>query len=235
MIEIGLGHYPYPPETYSNVFAQLTAIVHGEPPNLPGYHSDDLDGIVEEEDSVNVNGKRKERYSEDARDWVSRCLVKNPEGRASYAELLVSAPIATPFFFLLVLYSTVIITGTPFLGCGLETRSRHGRVGAACVGLSSSSRVATSRRSGPFGIILFWRTALIELLPAMGDSGDENDEQRWRDRVEEGGCLFSSNCRQHLIQQIATPHIPIRNSYSHSFILATWRSRHSQDRSFSLR
>src|ERR1700679_1599748 len=36
MIEIGMGKYPYPPETYSNVFAQLTAIVHGEPPELPG-------------------------------------------------------------------------------------------------------------------------------------------------------------------------------------------------------
>lgn len=68
IIEIGLGHYPYPPETYSNVFAQLTAIVHGDPPNLP----EDL-------------------YSEDARDWVAQCLIKAPEGRASYAELLVSA------------------------------------------------------------------------------------------------------------------------------------------------
>ncbi|KII92816.1 hypothetical protein PLICRDRAFT_103055 [Plicaturopsis crispa FD-325 SS-3] len=65
MIEIGLGHYPYPPETYSNVFAQLTAIVHGEPPELPS-----------------------DRYSETARDWVGKCLVKSAEGRASYAELL---------------------------------------------------------------------------------------------------------------------------------------------------
>jgi len=65
MIEIGLGKYPYPPETYSNVFAQLTAIVHGDPPELP-----------------------PERYSEEARDWVATCLVKAPEGRASYKELL---------------------------------------------------------------------------------------------------------------------------------------------------
>jgi len=35
IIEIALGTYPYPPETYSNVFAQLTAIVHGPPPELP--------------------------------------------------------------------------------------------------------------------------------------------------------------------------------------------------------
>lgn len=64
-LEIAIGKYPYPPETYSNVFAQLTAIIHGDPPELP------------------------DTYSEAARDWVSRCLVKRPEGRASYAELLV--------------------------------------------------------------------------------------------------------------------------------------------------
>ncbi|KAF8070593.1 kinase-like protein [Lyophyllum atratum] len=65
MIEIGLGQYPYPPETYSNVFAQLTAIVHGDPPELP-----------------------EDRYSDEARDWVARCLSKKPEDRASYSELL---------------------------------------------------------------------------------------------------------------------------------------------------
>ena len=67
MIEIAIGHYPYPPETYSNVFAQLTAIVNGDPPELP-----------------------EERYSEIARDWVNRCLMHSPEKRATYAELLVS-------------------------------------------------------------------------------------------------------------------------------------------------
>ncbi|KAI0073372.1 kinase-like protein [Panus rudis PR-1116 ss-1] len=65
MIEMGLGHYPYPPETYANVFAQLTAIVHGDPPELP-----------------------EERFSDDARDFVARCLHKIPEKRATYAELL---------------------------------------------------------------------------------------------------------------------------------------------------
>lgn len=67
MIEIGLGQYPYPPETYSNVFAQLTAIVNGDPPELP-----------------------EEKYSEIARDWVSLCLKKDPDRRASYTQLLVS-------------------------------------------------------------------------------------------------------------------------------------------------
>ncbi|KAF8813833.1 kinase-like protein [Phlegmacium glaucopus] len=65
MIEIGLGQYPYPPETYSNVFAQLTAIVNGDPPELPD-----------------------DKYSEVARDWVSLCLRKDPNRRASYRELL---------------------------------------------------------------------------------------------------------------------------------------------------
>ncbi|EIN11749.1 MAP kinase [Punctularia strigosozonata HHB-11173 SS5] len=64
-IEMGIGQYPYPPETYSNVFAQLTAIVHGPPPELP-----------------------EERFSANARDWVDRCLEKIPERRATYAELL---------------------------------------------------------------------------------------------------------------------------------------------------
>ena len=70
LIEIGLGRYPYPPETYSNVFAQLTAIVHGDPPELP-----------------------EEKYGHDARDFVEKCLIKSPEGRATYTELLVSRSI----------------------------------------------------------------------------------------------------------------------------------------------
>lgn len=68
IIEAAIGHYPYPPETYSNVFAQLTAIVHGDPPSLP------------------------ERYSETARDFVAKCLEKQAERRPTYAQLLVSSP-----------------------------------------------------------------------------------------------------------------------------------------------
>ncbi|KZT08379.1 MAP kinase [Laetiporus sulphureus 93-53] len=64
MIEMAIGRYPYPPETYANVFAQLTAIVHGDAPELP------------------------ETYSEISRDFVARCLHKVPEMRATYAELL---------------------------------------------------------------------------------------------------------------------------------------------------
>ena len=65
MIEMALGHYPYPPETYANVFAQLTAIVDGDPPELP------------------------EHFSDVSKDFVARCLHKIPDRRASYAELLV--------------------------------------------------------------------------------------------------------------------------------------------------
>ncbi|CAE6417099.1 unnamed protein product [Rhizoctonia solani] len=65
IIELAVGAYPYPPETYSNVFAQLTAIVHGPPPELP-------------------EGK----YSADAAEFVASCLIKEPTKRATYAELL---------------------------------------------------------------------------------------------------------------------------------------------------
>ncbi|TFY65949.1 hypothetical protein EVG20_g5149 [Dentipellis fragilis] len=70
-LEIALGRYPYPPETYSNVFAQLTAIVHGDPPELPEVGEDGKPG-----------------YSSEARQWVAGCLVKRPEERWSYKELL---------------------------------------------------------------------------------------------------------------------------------------------------
>ena len=39
IIELAMGCYPYPPETYQNVFAQLQAIVHGPPPKLPDHYS----------------------------------------------------------------------------------------------------------------------------------------------------------------------------------------------------
>lgn len=39
IIEIATGTYPYPPETFANVFAQLTAIVNGAAPTLPDTYS----------------------------------------------------------------------------------------------------------------------------------------------------------------------------------------------------
>lgn len=64
VIELAMGRYPYPPETYANVFAQLSAIVQGDPPTLP-------DG-----------------FSSQANDFVVKCLQKEPTRRATYAELL---------------------------------------------------------------------------------------------------------------------------------------------------
>lgn len=48
IIELAKGCYPYPPETFANVFAQLTAIVHGPAPTLPkGYSADAQDFVAQ--------------------------------------------------------------------------------------------------------------------------------------------------------------------------------------------
>ncbi|KAK0195438.1 putative PBS2-tyrosine protein kinase [Armillaria mellea] len=64
VIEIAMGKYPYPQESYQNVFAQLHYIINGDIPTLP-------DG-----------------YSDVACDWVARCLERSPNRRAAYTELL---------------------------------------------------------------------------------------------------------------------------------------------------
>ncbi|ORY29652.1 kinase-like domain-containing protein [Naematelia encephala] len=63
IIELAKGCYPYPPETFANVFAQLQAIVYGPAPTLP------------------------KGYSADAHDFVAN-LLKDPNARPTYAELL---------------------------------------------------------------------------------------------------------------------------------------------------
>ncbi|QPG77180.1 hypothetical protein FOA43_004586 [Brettanomyces nanus] len=65
VLEVAKGCYPYPPETYANIFSQLSAIVDGQPPELP-------------------EGK----FSKEARNFVSKCLSKNPDDRPTYTELL---------------------------------------------------------------------------------------------------------------------------------------------------
>ncbi|KAK4125220.1 kinase-like protein [Parathielavia appendiculata] len=65
IIECAMGRYPYPPEVSSTIFSQLSAIVEGEPPNLPS-----------------------EGYSAQAQDFVRCCLNKNPHKRHTYAMLL---------------------------------------------------------------------------------------------------------------------------------------------------
>jgi mitogen-activated protein kinase kinase len=97
-IEIAMGRYPYPPETYSNVFAQLQAIVHGEPPQLPEVKE------KTEGDQLEVH------FSEEARDWVRCCLIKDPTRRATYAELLVC-------FFPLLSYANSLFSGTSVPRC----------------------------------------------------------------------------------------------------------------------
>ncbi|CAI4061245.1 hypothetical protein N7582_001837 [Saccharomyces uvarum] len=64
ILEMALGRYPYPPETFDNIFSQLSAIVDGPPPRLPS-----------------------ERFSSDAQDFVSLCLQKIPERRPTYTAL----------------------------------------------------------------------------------------------------------------------------------------------------
>ncbi|ODN82850.1 hypothetical protein L202_01111 [Cryptococcus amylolentus CBS 6039] len=64
IVELAKGCYPYPPETFANVFAQLQAIVHGPAPTLPP------------------------GYSDDANDFVAKCLHKDPNQRPTYAQLL---------------------------------------------------------------------------------------------------------------------------------------------------
>ncbi|KAK6346237.1 hypothetical protein TWF730_010566 [Orbilia blumenaviensis] len=65
ILECAMGRYPYPPETYNNIFSQLSAIVDGPPPDLPD-----------------------EGFSPQARDFVRRTLHKIPKMRPTYAALL---------------------------------------------------------------------------------------------------------------------------------------------------
>ncbi|KAI0118380.1 kinase-like domain-containing protein [Nemania sp. FL0031] len=66
IIECGMGKYPYPPEVSSTIFSQLSAIVDGDPPDLPG------------------------TYSQTARAFVNGCLHKSPKLRPNYQALLAS-------------------------------------------------------------------------------------------------------------------------------------------------
>lgn len=65
ILEIAAGQYPYPAETYGNIFSQLSAIVDGDPPRLD-----------------------PKLYSKDAQIFIKSCLNKNPDLRPSYGTLL---------------------------------------------------------------------------------------------------------------------------------------------------
>ncbi|KAJ3552071.1 hypothetical protein NPX13_g11203 [Xylaria arbuscula] len=66
IIECGMGKYPYPPDVSSTIFSQLSAIVDGDPPDLP------------------------DTYSQAARTFVLGCLNKKPSLRPNYQKLLTS-------------------------------------------------------------------------------------------------------------------------------------------------
>ncbi|ORY06181.1 MAP kinase [Basidiobolus meristosporus CBS 931.73] len=65
ILELALGTYPYPSEQYDSVFAKLNAIVMGQPLPLP-----------------------EDRYSDECRDFVDKCLVKDPNTRPKYSDIL---------------------------------------------------------------------------------------------------------------------------------------------------
>ena len=65
ILEVAAGRYPYPPETFDNIFLQLSAIVDGDPPKLD-----------------------EKIFSKEARMFVKSCLNKNPDLRPSYDVLL---------------------------------------------------------------------------------------------------------------------------------------------------
>ncbi|SCU96280.1 LAFA_0G05468g1_1 [Lachancea sp. 'fantastica'] len=65
ILEMANGAYPYPVETFDNIFSQLSAIVDSPPPKLP-----------------------KGKFSSLAQDFVNMCLQKIPERRPAYAALV---------------------------------------------------------------------------------------------------------------------------------------------------
>lgn len=73
LLEVAAGRYPYPPETFDNIFSQLKAIVDGEPPKL-----DD------------------KFFSKEAQQFVKSCLNKNADFRPLY-DLLLQSPWLTKF------------------------------------------------------------------------------------------------------------------------------------------
>lgn len=87
LVEITMGTYPYPPETFANVFAQLQAIVDGPAPTLPHPSKEPITVI-------SASGVQTElelgpyELSPTAHDFVAHCLRKDPEQRPTYAELL---------------------------------------------------------------------------------------------------------------------------------------------------
>ncbi|WFC99019.1 mitogen-activated protein kinase kinase [Malassezia yamatoensis] len=87
LVEVAKGSYPYPPETFTNVFAQLQAIVDGEAPELPYPSTTPI--IVTSAQGVPTELELGTcTYGDEARDFIAQCLRKIPEQRPTYTELL---------------------------------------------------------------------------------------------------------------------------------------------------
>lgn len=87
LVEIAEGSYPYPPETFTNVFAQLQAIVEGDAPQLPRPSTTPITIVTPQGASVELELGTCE-YSDAARDFIAQCLRKIPDERPNYASLL---------------------------------------------------------------------------------------------------------------------------------------------------
>ncbi|WFC95026.1 mitogen-activated protein kinase kinase [Malassezia brasiliensis] len=87
LVEVAKGAYPYPPETFTNVFAQLQAIVDGDAPELPTPSTVPITITSPTGAPIELELGTC-TYGADARDFVAQCLRKIPEQRPSYAELL---------------------------------------------------------------------------------------------------------------------------------------------------
>lgn len=87
LVEMAMGAYPYPPETFTNMFAQLQAIVEGRPPELPHPSKEPVHVTLPSGQTIDLELGTCE-YSAEARDFVAQCLHKIPEQRPTYAKLL---------------------------------------------------------------------------------------------------------------------------------------------------
>ncbi|KAI9217408.1 kinase-like domain-containing protein [Blastocladiella britannica] len=65
LLEVGSGQYPFPPDRYDSVFAQLNAIVAETPPTLPA-----------------------DRFDAKTIEFVQSCLQKDAAARPTYPQLL---------------------------------------------------------------------------------------------------------------------------------------------------
>jgi mitogen-activated protein kinase kinase len=106
IIELAKGCYPYPPETFANVFAQLQAIVGGPAPTLP---------MVSTTHQWLWSGQR-ELTLPTAADASS--LLKDPNARPTYAQLL-----EHPF---LVADRNAEVDMSGWVGSALERRASRG-------------------------------------------------------------------------------------------------------------